>query len=561
MIIGIDLGTTTSEAAFVDQDGQVVVIPNTEGELVTPSVVHIKHNGRALVGSEAREYLFTRPDCTFMEVKRKFGTGEKLLAHGTIYTPEEIQAHIIEYLVDCAEEFTGQDVTSAVITVPAYFTDIQRRQTVRAGELAGITVERVINEPTAASLDYGLANLRECENLLVYDFGGGTLDVTALELFEGVIDVKSSCGNNHLGGKDFDEALMKEIGGVRYEDIMANPKAAMRLKQAATDCKITLSDAGSADVRLPLLLEDLSIDRMVTRAEFESLIRPLLGTTGEQIDTVLKDAGLAALDLQKVLLVGGTTRIPLVRKFVADKLGFIPNAADSPELMVVRGAAIQAAVIEGVIEEERSVVLTDVCPFTLGVRIVTSEGLRVDPLIRKNVTIPYEFSKVYSAMYEYQRALELTIYQGESRYAQENTRIGNLELNDLPRRRDEKAQAEVTFAYDVSGLLHVTARSLGNDKTAATVIDINNNEPPARPPVKLGEWEKAKDAAKYRPLLRKVMKIIDEFTGTPEFIEEELFVPLDACDELKAALLLGDESRAGKLAEWLKEFLKDWDNG
>ena len=559
MIIGIDLGTSTSEIAFVDKNGQVIVIPNGDGELITPSVVHIKHSGRALVGNEAREYLFTRPDCTFMEVKRKFGTEEKFTTYDKTYTPEEIQAHIIEYLVGCAEDYTGEEITGAVITVPAYFTDVQRKQTIRAGELAGINVERVINEPTAAALDYGLKNLIECEHILVYDFGGGTLDVTVLELFEGVIDVKSSRGNNQLGGKDFDTALMKRIAGGHYDMIMADPKAEMMLKRTATEAKIALSEAELTDVRLPLITSNVSIDKTITRADFENLIRTLVESTGEQIDAALSDAGLAVSDLQRVILVGGTTRIPMVRKYVEEKLNIKINYDEnfSPDLMVVRGAAIQAAIIEGVITEEQSVVLTDVCPFTLGLKAVTAEGFKVDPLIRRNVTIPYEYSKVYSAMYEYQQAILIEIYQGESRYPQENTRIGQLKLDKLPRRQNERAKAEVTFSYDVNGVLNVTARSLGNDNIAFTVIDINNNGLPIRLPVKLGEWEQAKNAFKYRPLLRKAKKVLDEFIGDSAFVEAEMFVLLDYCDELKTELILGNEESAEENAESIRQFLAD----
>lgn len=560
MIVGIDLGTSTSEVAFVDRNGQIVVIPNKDGELITPSVVYLKHSGWALVGSEAKEYLFTRPDCTFMEIKRIFGTEEKLIAHEKTYAPEEIQSRIIEYLVDCAEEYIGEDVTGAVITVPAYFTDVQRKQTIRAGALAGIQVERVINEPTAAALDYGLQNLSECEHILIYDFGGGTLDVTVLELFEGVIDVKSSCGNNRLGGKDFDAVLMKHIAGRHYKTLMADQKAEMKLKQAATDTKTALSEAELIDVHLPLIAPDISIDKTVTRAEFETLIQPLVDSTGEQIDTALQDAGVLPSDLQKVILVGGTTHVPMVRKFVAEKLGFEPGTENnhSPELMVVRGAAIQAAIIEGIITDESSVVLTDVCPFTLGVRVVTNEGFKVDPLIRRNVTIPHEYSNIYSAMYEYQRAILFEIYQGESRYPQENTRIGQLELDKLPQRQNERARAEVTFSYDINGLLNVTARSLGNDNTVAAIININNNDLPIRPPVKLSEWERAQGASQYRPLLRKARKVIDEFIGTPIFIENKMFLVLNNCDELKASLILGDEEGAEAKAGEIREFLDFW---
>jgi len=573
MIVGIDLGTSTSEISFVNKKGQVVVIPNRDGELITPSIVHIKHNGRSVVGNEAREFQFTRPESTFAEIKREFGKEGTLSAHGKTYALEEIQARIIEYLVDCAEEFTGEDVTGAVITVPAYFTDVQRKQTIRAGELANLHVERVINEPTAAALDYGLQNLSRSEYILVYDFGGGTLDVTVLELFEGVIDVKASSGNNQLGGKDFDAALMKHIAGERYEQLLSDPKAAMKLKQAAITCKIALSEEETTNVRIPLITEDLSIDRIITRGEFELLVESMVASTGEQIDAAMRDANLSPSDLNRVIMVGGTTRVPLVRRFVEKKLGAsllssdnnISNNTDSntpaaakfsPELMVVRGAAIQAAIIEGLIPDEQSVVLADVCPFTLGVKTVTPGGLIVDPLIKRNVTIPYEFNKVYTALEEYQETILFEIYQGESAIPQENTRIGQLHLDKLPRRQGQRAKAEVTFSYDVSGVLHVKARSLGNDNTAATTIDINNNDLPARPAVKLSDWENAKGASKYRPLLRKAGKLIDEYIGTYEFVELRLFAIHGICNDLKTDLILGDLEAAEQRSEEIKEFIE-----
>ena len=562
MIVGIDLGTTTSEIAYVDEDGKVIVIPNSDNELATPSVVHIKQNGSALVGSEAGEYLLTRPESTFMEIKRKFGTNEKLMVRGKIYTPEEIQSHIIEYLVDCAEEYTGEEVTAAVITVPAYFTDVQRKQTIRAGEMAGIDIERVINEPTAAAMDFGTQNMSECEYILVYDFGGGTLDVTVLELFEGVIDVKSSSGNNQLGGKDFDEVLMEHIGGNRYKELIDDPKSEMKLKQAATTCKITLSSDESASVRIPLITENLSIDIAVTRKKFEELIKPLVESTGEQIDTAIKDAGLLKSDIQRVILVGGTTRVPLVRRFVEEKLGITNNPTEvhdlTPELMVVRGAAVRAAILDGVIDEDESVVLADVCPFSLGVKIATNKGFVVDRLIKRNITIPYEYSKVYTALEEYQRGIIFEIYQGEHDNAYENTRIGRLDLDKLPQRRDELAKAEVTFSYDVNGILKVKARALGNDNTVAIDIDINNNDLPVSLPVKLSEWKKADGASKLRPLLRKAQKILDEYIGDDIFIEERLFIFHDMCDGARADLIHGEKEEAEKKAKLIKEFIETW---
>jgi len=569
MIVGIDLGTSTSEIAYLDKNNRVVVIPNIDGELITPSIIHIKRNGRAVIGNEAKELLFTRPESTFIEVKREFGKDVKLTAHGVEYAPEEIQARLISYLVDSAEQYTGEDVTSAVITVPAYFTDVQRKQTIRAGELANLKVERIINEPTSAALDYGLHNLEKNEYILVYDFGGGTLDVTVLELFDGVIDVKASSGNNRLGGKDFDSALMEFIAGRHYGAIQADPGAKMKLKQAAESCKIALSADESTNVRLPLICGDISISRAVTRADFENLIGAMVESTGEQIDAAMRDAGLAPSDIGRVILVGGTTRVPLVKRFVREKLGIKPqindtsggapesNAAEaSPELMVVRGAAIQSAIIENRIPTDKSVILADICPFTLGLQVVSQNGLIVDPLINRNVTIPYDFSNVYSALHEKQDAIMFQIYQGESKIPQENVRIGQLYLDKLPKRQNERANAEVTFSYDVSGVLHVKARALGNDNTVATDIDINNNDQPNRPAVRLSDWEKAGNASHYRPLLRKAEKLMDKYIGTQEFIDSDMYVLQKMCNDLKADLILADLDAADKTVEHIKSCLE-----
>jgi len=375
--------------------------------------------------------------------------------------------------------------------------------------------------------------------------------------------VKSSCGNNQLGGKDFDSLLMKHLAGTHYETLMADPKAEMKLKQAAADAKVALSEAETTDVLLPLITPEISIEKTVTRSNFESLIKPLVESTAEQIDTALNDAKLTSSDLQKVILVGGTTRVPCVRNFVEEKIGINIDTFghfENPELMVVCGAAVQGAIIGGVIEDENTVVLTDVCPFTLGLQVVTPEGLKVDTLIRKNVTIPYEFSKVYYAMHEYQQRILFEIYQGESRHPQENTRIGELRLDKLPQRQNEKAQAEVTFSYDINGVLNVKARALGNDSTAATVIDINNNDLPVRPPVKLNEWEKAPGASKYRPLIKKVMKCVEAFIGSSQFEEMGLYVIMNHCDEIKAELIVGNKEAAEEHAEELRAFLEKWES-
>jgi molecular chaperone DnaK len=563
MIVGIDLGTTTSEIAYYDNNGKAVVIPNRAGELITPSVVHIKRNGRAVVGIEAVALLYTRPESTFIEVKRDFGKDVIYRVNERDYLPEEIQAFILEYLVDCAEEFTGEDVTGAVITVPAYFTDVQRKQTLKAGKLANLDVKRVINEPTAAALDYGLFHMDEHEYILVYDFGGGTLDVTVLELFEGIIDVRSSCGNNNLGGKDFDGALMELIAGKDYDRIITDLKGKMLLKQAAVECKITLTDNDSANVVIPLIVDDLSIEKVITRSEFEMLIKMMVVSTGEQIDTALEDAGLTPNDLNRVIMVGGTTRVPFVRNFVEEKLNISlkdsvlqDNYDYNPELMVARGSAIQAAIIAGLISQEESIVLADVCPFTLGTDTVSTEGLIVDPLIKKNTTIPYEISNVYNALDVYQPSILFGIYQGESKYVQENTNIGEVHLTKLPQKKNELASAELTFSYDVNGILHVKARALGNKSEAETTIDINKSEHEIKPPVKLSNWENAKGASKYRPLLRKADKFFGKFTDKRIFVELKLFAVHHLCNELKAELIRGNMESADILAERIKQFLE-----
>jgi molecular chaperone DnaK len=507
-IVGIDLGTSTSEIGCI-VDGTAKLIPNSQGRLITPSVVHIGEAGEILVGEEAAEYLFTRPDSTFMEVKRLTGSGEKLRAHGKEYDPEEIQAMLLRYLVRCAEDHLEEKINRAVITVPAYFTDVQRRATARAGELAGLQVERIINEPTAAALDYGLSNLKECKNVLVYDLGGGTLDVTVLELFEGVIDVKASSGNNHLGGKDFDEIIM-----ARLADPAGDERALMRLKKAAEECKIALSAQEEFRVSLPFLLtgEDgkpVSVEQTVSRADFEQWVWGKVQTTREPMLSALADAKVGREDLQVILLVGGSTRIPCVKKLVEETLGSAPRSLVDPDLTVARGAAIQAGLIEGSINNE-DLVLTDVCPYTLGTAPLRdgffSHRLVFDPLIPRNTTIPVEKTKLYTTAADYQTEVVIDVFQGESTDPENNERLGELRLKGIPPARQGKEQIEVSFGYDMNGILQVKARvvSTGN----AVSADISTAGIKARPALDLSKWEQAEGARAFRPLIRKAEKII-----------------------------------------------------
>ncbi|MDR1047325.1 MAG: Hsp70 family protein [Treponema sp.] len=510
-IVGIDLGTSTSEIACVI-DGAPKVIPNTQGKLITPSVVHIREDGTTLVGEEAAEYLFTRPECTFMEVKRLTGSGEVLHAHGKEYSPEDLQAILLRYLVGCAETRLEAKIDRVVITVPAYFTDVQRRATTRAGELAGLTVERIINEPTAAALDYGLTNLKESKNVLVYDFGGGTLDVTVLELFEGVLDVKSSRGNNHLGGKDFDEIIMRNLA-----DPKGDERALMRLKKAAEDCKIALSTHESYQVALPFLFtagdgKPVSLEKTVTREEFEQWIREKAESTREPMMAALSDSGLSSGDLNIVLLVGGSTRIPCVKKLVEDSLSVTAHSLVDPDLTVARGAAIQAGLLDGSFSTS-DLVLTDVCPYTLGTAVLHEsaydEKLIFDPLIPRNTTIPTEKSKIYYPADDYQTSARIKAYQGDSSNPDDNDYLGEVLLSGIPPAyRGKREPIEITFAYDVNGILQVKASVVSSGRKVSAEISTTGVKP--KPVLDLTQWEKAEGAKRCRPVIRKAEKLIDE---------------------------------------------------
>ena len=549
-IVGIDLGTSTSEIACI-VDSVPVVIPNTLGKLLTPSVVHIGDDGEPLIGEPASEYLFTRPECTFMEVKRLTGDGRNLSAHGREYAPEELQAILIKYLCGCAETFLGERIERAVITVPAYFTDGQRRLTARAGEIAGLKVERILNEPTAAALDYGLSNLSQCKNILVYDFGGGTLDVTVLELFEGVIDVKASSGNNRLGGKDFDEIIMRRLADARKDE-----RALMRLKKAAEDCKIALSTRDSYDVSLPFLLtapggKPVSVEKTVTRTEFEEWVKDLIDSTRTPILSALSDAMLLTSELDIVLLVGGSTRMPCVKRLVENTLSIVPKTLVDPDLTVARGAAIQAGILEGVLAGERSLVLTDVCPYTLGTSVVREHifghEMMFDPIIPRNTTIPTEKAKIYYPYEDYQTTVNIDVYQGDSTNPKNNELLGEFRLSGIPAARSGKEPVEVTFSYDMNGILQVRAKVVSTGREVSTEINTENVKP--KPIIDITQWESAPRAKKYRPIIRKAEKQI----ATDDETTEELDILIR---QIKEALLLEDDKQAESLREDLLELLE-----
>jgi len=542
IMVGIDFGTSTSEIAFVNDEGNVELILNHLGEAITPSVVYIPEGGAPVVGREAKEMAVIEPENTFLEVKRLMGRDAELSARGKAYSPVDAAAMIIGYLAGCARERTGRPVNSAVITVPAYFTDSQRKDVIAAGQAAGLNVERIINEPTAASLDYGINHMRDCDYILVYDLGGGTLDVTVLELFEGVVDVRASCGNNALGGKDFDQAIIDHVTGVIKKrdraDITSDARAMMRVKAAAESCKIALSTENDHTIELPFLFtgkngEPAGYSETITRGMFENMIRDKITSTDQQIKTALYDAGLGPDEIGLILLVGGSTRIPMVREFLKEQFGFEPRTAVDPDLAVVRGAAIQAGVLSGALDEN-AIVLTDVCPYSLSTATLTDsffgfEELICDILIKRNTTLPASASKVYATSRDYQTSVHISAYQGESEDPDENYLLNKFVLSGIPRAKARKEKIDIRFEYDLNGILTVSAEILSTGKSGTVTVDtaaMGKN-------LDLSKWKDAPAAKQYRQILGKADRLLQVHGSADAGVVET------AANELKKALVMG----------------------
>lgn len=474
-IIGIDLGTTNS-CVSVLEGGEPHVIVNPEGARTTPSVVLIK-NGEETVGEVAKRGAISNPNNTIYSIKRKMGTSEKTTIDGKSYTPEEISAKILMKLKSDAEAYLGEKVTKAVITVPAYFNDSQRQATKNAGKIAGLEVERIINEPTAAALAYGIDKQDKTQTILVYDLGGGTFDVSILELGDGVFEVKSTSGNNHLGGDDFDEAIMnflietfKKENGV---DLSKDKMAMQRLKDAAEKVKKDLSGMTSAHISLPFISQGsdgpLHLELDMTRAKFESLCHDLFESTREPVRKALKDAKLTKNDIDQVVLVGGSTRIPYIQDLVKDELGKEPNKSVNPDEVVAMGAAIQGGVLTGEVDD---LVLLDVTPLSLGIETM---GNVMTVLIPRNTTIPASKSQIFSTAVDNQPAVDIHVLQGERPMASDNKTLGNFQLgNILPARRGVP-QIEVTFDIDANGIVNVKAKDLGTNKEQSITITSSTN--------------------------------------------------------------------------------------
>lgn len=562
-IVGIDLGTSTSEIAVL-KDGKPYVIPNHIGEYITPSVIGISDDGRIIVGSEAREQLLLKPEDTVMEVKRLMGSNTLITMAGKQYTPREISALLLKYLVDCASSHLGEAIDRAVVTVPAYFSDEQRRATVEAGKLAGLKVERIINEPTAASLDYGVGHMEECRNVLVYDLGGGTLDVTVLEMFEGVLEVKASSGNNRLGGKDFDNLLMDyliERFSLRYGvDVSDDARAMMRLKDAAEKCKIALSRDKEFQISLPFFADaggaPVSLEEAITRELFESLIKDKIDSTGKQIRDALGDAGLKESDMDLVLLVGGSTRIPYVRKFIENIMGKEPMSLVDPDLAVVRGAAVQAGILNEELSSEKDIVITDVCPYTLGIAVLDYiGGFPVpdvyDVIIPRNVTIPVVREKIYGTVQDNQKTVDISVYQGEYKKASLNNLLGEFKLEGIPAAPAFKEKLKVSFSYDVNGILQTEGVIVSTGEKA--VITVETTGVKMEEEVDLEKWKDMPNARRYRAIINKAQKILDNQQAG--VFEMEIN---DLARDLKKGLIKGwDAKRLNELRDDLQDTIND----
>ncbi len=464
-IIGIDLGTTNSEAAYVEA-GKPVVIKSAEGQPYFPSVVAFTKTGEMLVGESAKRQAVTNPEGTVQRIKRKMGTNEKIRIRGKQYSPQQISAFILQKIKKDAEDYLGEKITEAVITVPAYFNDDQRQATKDAGAIAGFTVKRIINEPTAAALAYGLDKEGD-QKIAVYDFGGGTLDVTLMEVGGGVFEVLSTNGDTQLGGSDMDQALVdyiaREFQKQHNTDLRKDPKTLQRILEAVETAKIELSSTLQTDINLPYITvvngEPRHLELKLTRAKFEEIIGPIVDRSKQPCHQALKDAKLKPSDIDHVVLVGGTTRIPLVQKTVEEIFAQKPKREVDPMECVAVGAAIQAGVMSGDIDKD--IVLLDVTPLTLSVETL---GGVATPLIERNTTVPTKKSKVFSTAADNQTSVEINVLQGERPMAADNKSLGRFHLDGILPAPRGLPQIEVSFDIDVNGIMNVSAKDLGTGK-------------------------------------------------------------------------------------------------
>ena len=547
-IIGIDLGTTNSCVAVLE-GGEPKVIANAEGARTTPSVVAFK-NGERQVGEVAKRQSITNPN-TIMSVKRHMGTDYKVEVEGKNYTPQEISAIILQHLKSYAEGYLGEEVTKAVITVPAYFNDAERQATKDAGKIAGLEVERIINEPTAAALAYGLDKTDEDQTILVYDLGGGTFDVSVLELGDGVFEVRSTAGDNRLGGDDFDQVIIdhlvaefKKENGI---DLSKDKMALQRLKDAAEKAKKDLSGVSSTQISLPFITAGeagpLHLELTLTRAKFEELSADLVERTMTPVRQSLKDAGLSASEIDKVILVGGSTRIPAVQEAIKKETGKEPHKGVNPDEVVALGAAIQGGVITG---DVKDVVLLDVTPLSLGIETM---GGVFTKLIERNTTIPTSKSQVFSTAADNQTAVDIHVLQGERPMAADNKTLGRFQLTDIPPAPRGVPQIEVSFDIDKNGIVNVRAKDMGTGKEQNITIKSSSglSDDENEKMVKEAEENAEADAKKKEEI--EVRNEADQLVFTTEktlkdlegkIDEEQVKKANDAKDALKTAIEKGE---------------------
>ncbi|ASS96165.1 MULTISPECIES: molecular chaperone DnaK [Peribacillus] len=543
-IIGIDLGTTNS-CVSVLEGGEPKVIPNPEGNRTTPSVVAFK-NGERQVGEVAKRQAITNPN-TIISIKRHMGTNHKEVIEGKEYSPQEVSAIILQYLKSYAEEYLGEKVTKAVITVPAYFNDAERQATKDAGQIAGLEVERIINEPTAAALAYGLDKTEEDQTILVFDLGGGTFDVSIMELGDGVFEVKSTAGDNRLGGDDFDQVIIdylveafKKENGI---DLSKDKMAVQRLKDAAEKAKKDLSGVTSTQISLPFITAGdagpLHLDVTMTRAKFDELSTGLVERTMGPTRQALKDAGLSASEIDKVILVGGSTRIPAVVEAIKKEIGQEPSKGVNPDEVVAMGAAIQGGVLTG---DVKDVVLLDVTPLSLGIETM---GGVFTKLIDRNTTIPTSKSQVFSTAADNQTAVDIHVLQGERPMSADNKTLGRFQLSDIPPAPRGVPQVEVTFDIDKNGIVNVRAKDLGTNKEQAITIKSSSGLSDEEIERMVREAEENADSDKQRKeevelrneadqLVFQTEKTLKDLEGKVD--EAEVTKANEAKDELKAAI-------------------------
>lgn len=533
-IIGIDLGTTNSAVAVLEGN-EAKIIANPEGNRTTPSVVAFK-NGEIQVGEVAKRQAVTNPN-TISSIKRHMGeTGYKVEIEGKSYTPQEISAMILQYLKGYAEEYLGEKVEKAVITVPAYFNDAQRQATKDAGRIAGLEVERIVNEPTAAALAYGLDKVDHEEKILVFDLGGGTFDVSILELGDGVFDVLSTAGDNHLGGDDFDQKiidfLVEEFQRDNGIDLSGDKMAMQRLKDAAEKAKKDLSGVSQTQISLPFISAGaagpLHLEVTLTRAKFDQLTQELVERTKEPVRRALSDAGLSASEIDQVLLVGGSTRIPAVVEAVRNETGKEPNKSVNPDEVVAMGAAIQGGVISG---DVKDIVLLDVTPLSLGIETM---GGVFTKLIDRNTTIPTSKSQVFSTAADNQPAVDVHVLQGERPMAADNKTLGRFQLTDIPAAPRGVPQIEVTFDIDKNGIVNVRAKDLGTGKEQAITIKSSSGLSDEEIERMVKDAEANAEADKKRKEEVDLRNEVDQLIFTVDKTLKDLEGKVDASDVQKA---------------------------